>query len=476
MKKINIFLQSKYFILLVSIVYLLMYMINKPIIYAGISLSLVLGLIFVMTTITYSMLFLNNAKPLVPTLTLFIYNLGFLTNIEYKKFQMSAIYIISFLFLYLIILLVIHIIKFKKKIVITKLNISLLLFVLMPIFTYIIFPSNLVIFGSFIGLVYYMFYMLIFNTTSIKDNIEYISYLVLAIVVILIVETLFYMGSFFVIKKLPLNIESIKVGIRSSWSVGGHNQMGYGSINQTMIHLLFFSPILIYFTIKNKNKLSYFYLFLSVAVIIAISGSRGALLSFLLFLPVYIYYLIKYTKSQLRLNILFLLLVVLIFLIVNYNFVSVIVSNLSKNFSIKDLDKYSSGRINLYKIAIEIFKESPVIGMGLRSTDAIRGQLPFFHFHQTFLHQLAVGGIIGLLILLVFIYQSVKLLFNKTYTKSQSLMFKLIFIGYLSSQVYGLTDNTYSHQAYMFVYVSIFALIDTITKKKITLPKHIKKA
>lgn len=120
----------------------------------------------------------------------------------------------------------------------------------------------------------------------------------------------------------------------------------------------------------------------------------------------------------------------------------------------------SNGRINIWNIGINKWKENIMFGPGICSVMMVLNtalgyqEVPLV-FHCTIIEVLVVGGVLGLVFFSVHMYQKYKALF-----KMDRLFLTTSLIGYVIVDIYGLIDNTYYMYYYMIVLVVIMASID----------------
>lgn len=129
-----------------------------------------------------------------------------------------------------------------------------------------------------------------------------------------------------------------------------------------------------------------------------------------------------------------------------------------------------NGRKELYISAIEHFKTSPltiILGPGfccdLRNLTTAAGvQLGPQVFHSTFFQTLVMGGVFGILMLLIHLFQK-----YKTTIKLGLPFILTIGIGFICVDLYGLIDNTYHMYYFMIPLVIILAVMDNASFNKI---------
>ena len=122
-----------------------------------------------------------------------------------------------------------------------------------------------------------------------------------------------------------------------------------------------------------------------------------------------------------------------------------------------DLNDYSSGRIDLYKQAIQLFLENPITGVGT-SLAVLYNVTPWFH--STLFDTLAATGIIGTTMMGVHMFQKYRLLIKNR--KDTFVVF--VFIGFISSGLYGMIDVAYYNLIWLMIFAIVLACVEVQTK------------
>jgi len=109
-----------------------------------------------------------------------------------------------------------------------------------------------------------------------------------------------------------------------------------------------------------------------------------------------------------------------------------------------NLDSSWGYRVAMYRVAADIFKENPLIGVGVGDyqsaaktaldkndhgfSEAFKTFLPKRHFHNQYLNVLVQGGLIGLILMLMIFYYLVKLTIEDPELKELSLIFAVVML------------------------------------------------
>ena len=242
--------------------------------------------------------------------------------------------------------------------------------------------------------------------------------------------------------------------------------------------LLFF--IVLAFSQHESFKRQIFTLISLLFGFIAIigSGTRGAWLSCLLLVGVYLYFIFKQkTKLILRSKIILLFIIVIIFFIVSLN--EPLQNRVQNGYT--QISSWINGdqspnnvslRLNMYKKAINNIKDVPFFGYGLRTSNinlfkndsSSMGVISarFNHLHNAFLTNYYNGGIflLGALLLILFVPMIIFLKANsQNRTNPVFIAGVLLTVGYASiGMINILLGDTYMNGFYTF-FLAIFMLL-----------------
>ncbi|MDB9950679.1 O-antigen ligase family protein [Candidatus Thioglobus sp.] len=244
--------------------------------------------------------------------------------------------------------------------------------------------------------------------------------------------------------------------------------------------LLFFIVLAFSFSQHEslKHRVFSFIALLFGLVAIVGSGTRGAWLSFLLLLGVYLYFVFKQqNKLFMRSKI---IIVVIIVSIVTVTSFSQSIKNRSQvaytqidNWLSGDINPSSVGlRLNMYKKAIDDIEDVPFFGYGLRTSNINLFQndfsgmgvisVRFNHLHNAFLTNYYNGGIflLGALLLILFVPMIIFLKANSQNRENPVFIIGvLLTVGYASIGMFNiLLGDTYMNGFYTF-FLAIFMLL-----------------
>ncbi|MDB9864869.1 O-antigen ligase family protein [Candidatus Thioglobus sp.] len=250
--------------------------------------------------------------------------------------------------------------------------------------------------------------------------------------------------------------------------------------------LLFFIVLAFSFSQHEslKHKVFSFIALLFGLVAIVGSGTRGAWLSFLLLLGIYIFFLYKQKNKLSKKS-----KIIVVFVI------ATLITFGSFNDSLKDrsqiayteINSWISGnraptsvglRLEMYRLAFEKIEDVPFFGHGYRTSNVVvfensttpggRLSYTFNHLHNTYLTQYFNGGFVLLAALLLLLFVPLIIFLKANSQDRENPIFisgVLLTIGYTSiGMVNILFGDTYMNGFYTF-FLAIFMLLSTKTKK-----------
>lgn len=162
--------------------------------------------------------------------------------------------------------------------------------------------------------------------------------------------------------------------------------------------------------------------------------TRGAFFGVVVF--VLILYLIKESKTPIFYTPLKLLIILMV-LIIAFNFsefliafndflydINFEISPISKLVTLAKIDNIDNGRMVIYKSAIEMFKQNPVLGNGLAAFRDVRNT----YEHNIFLQLLNEGGILFSFVHFVLILRTIEIIINKNNRYKRDYRYFIIFL------------------------------------------------
>lgn len=448
MKKIEVFLQSNLFLILVNGLAFFgfisrgenqiynTYVLVGFLILLSILLILFKNTIYIVPIALGIMYGYNTQNPNLNTIS----DLGFIYLIP--AFALSSI--------------VIHWIRFKpkfKKGVLTKPYLWIAIAYIASIFYVNVTATYLQL--SLVGFLYLLLYQ--FFRQTMKTDESYMMRVLFFASLLLLAELAYNIGLGYFLENLdkPLR-ERISLGMKASWY---HGDFGWANINDVVIHITLLMGAQFYFIVKYPKNILYWIFPLLTGFIVFVSASRGGYLSIALSFMLYIPYVLKKTNKWGILNMIYAFILVGLTLY-ELRLVVEIAYEIAIQGGFEDLDSFSSSRITLYKHALDIYKEFPVFGGGWEAMIDIGNPDRIQVFHSTLFHTLAVMGTFGLLGLFYYFYQTFKYLFTK-----RNLAKSLILIGIIVSQIHGLIDNTMYMIIYTLVTLMLFSMLETVENK-----------
>lgn len=244
-------------------------------------------------------------------------------------------------------------------------------------------------------------------------------------------------------------------------------------LDVTAMMIIVAEAVIFSFSAKTiKGKMPLFTKICVIITIIAVFLSGKRMLSLIsIIVPIFVY-LISQKKASKKIGVLLVALVFLFFAMIYFsnNIDTLYNSRFFYRFantfiSLKSNSDITTGRTSLYALAIEVFKQHPVFGVGVGKFIAASGSETAVH--NTYLQVLCEQGIVGIVMyiipLLTFLLNTIKLVrntkeddLNMRYYKF-SLFFQLIYI------MYAMTENV---NVNMFGYVIYFLVISIYLSAK----------
>ncbi|TVP86223.1 MAG: O-antigen ligase domain-containing protein [Acholeplasmataceae bacterium] len=361
--------------------------------------------------------------------------------------QMGFPYIAFFIFL---LGPVIHIIRFRPKPKFGRLMIGLVLIAvayLVPL-TYLPFDVRAIP-VSIMGVLYVLVYLFLSSTT--KGNLDYLFK-------IMIFANLLFTAQVFVYVYRGMQLfpdQDLYRRLLQGWN----RNLGWANINDMCFYIALTFPAYVYFIFKKPQSWLYWALMLLPVTAVILSTSRGGAISFsIAFLGSLFLIAVRGRKPQL-LRGLVVFGVAAVFFALNYGMFELWWEIYFDSFG-DDLNAFSSGRIAIYKLGLDVFREYPLFGGGWLSLQLLRPGARLFAYHSSVIQALAAMGLFGLVALLVHYFQVFSYMFEKV-----SLEKSLFLIGYVASQVHGLIDNVQFDLPYSVLIVIFFAVWETAERK-----------
>ena len=246
---------------------------------------------------------------------------------------------------------------------------------------------------------------------------------------------------------------------------------------------MFFAVLVFYQQESSKYKIFTLLSLFSGLFVIVASGTRGAWLSFLLLLGVYLYFLYKQkAMANVRSKI------IVVFIII------VVLSVISLNQSVKyrthlaysETTAWLSGdttpnavsmRLEMYKTVIDNVKDVPFFGHGLRTSNIVlyslappRFQgyiLSFNHLHNAYLTNYFNGGVFLLVTLFLLLFAPLRLFIKANSRNQEDPIFisgVMLTLGYASYGMVNILFGDVFMNAFYVFFLAIFLLLTTRLK------------
>ncbi len=233
--------------------------------------------------------------------------------------------------------------------------------------------------------------------------------------------------------------------------------LGWGIDNNVATILLIASPMAFYLALTEKHKLLYTVLgILNFAFTLA-TFSRGGILFGTLGAIVTVLVALKLGDRKTRLTIFIPCLVtILALLVVYFIYMEPVNAHILKLINIDDHG--ISGRDDLFREAVDVFRENPVFGAGLGFDGEYYKQpegMYFYWFHSTFFQILGCTGAVGLGAYAVYYFVRYFIVLRRL---EQNTFAQFAFIGLLFFEAYSLIDTGTFIPYPIMVYVMLLTL------------------
>ncbi len=407
-------------------------------------------LVFILVLV---LIFFENTLYSLPMFT------GFLFIISNSSITFDTLDTFGFPHIALILLLsslLIHFIRYKSKIKIGGLFLGLLLIAIAYLIPLLYTDFTLKAFSvSIVGLMYFILYVFLFSTMK-KSNIDYLFKLFIVISLLLVSQLTTKIIRATLDNSTLDFIEVLEWGLSHNW---GPN-FGWANINDVAFYITLTFPAFIYIIFKYPKNIFSWLLTILPVVAIAISGSRGGIIGFSIAVILIILLLLSRGQKYHYFGFMVIIIILLTLGILYNDVVIKTIQTMIASLQQGTINAISSSRIFIYSEGIKIFNDNPIFGSGWISIQLVAdasgwSEWRLYMFHSTIIHVLATMGIFGLIALLIHYFQIFKILFNNF-----TLEKKLIFIGYIATQIHGLIDNVQFAVPYSVLIPIIFVVLE----------------
>ena len=256
-------------------------------------------------------------------------------------------------------------------------------------------------FAAFLGLLPFAVYELIVNCCNGMKKTDFVNY---------VCKAFAYLGLLISVQLVIYYIR-VFVGIIPE---GAEVHLGWGISNGAATVLLATMPITMYVAVSDK-KLWRSVLFALLSVLqfagVLATVSRGAILVGIAEFVLMIIASVIFNKHR-KVYLFIYILLAAIAIALCVLFKDRLIAFIERAFS-NGLD--GSGRDNIYKEAVEVFKENKIFGVGFGyiGKNSFLNMYPMYYFHSTFFQTIASLGLFGLAASLFMYYKRIKFAFAK---------------------------------------------------------------
>lgn len=403
--------------------------------------------------------FFKNSVYTIPIILVMLFSLG-IPDMGLDTFDVA---LTGFISIFLIILgFIVHLIKFKVKLKLKTIGLSLALAAIsffIPVIYSPFAPVGVML--SLLGALYFLIFLYYANTIE-GNQLHYLMrvFALLGLMLSFQIVSIWFVG---LSTYTGTNIIADFINIFPSSELG---LPGWGNMNDLTIHLVLFTSVVIYYLHKYPKHI-FPWLFLGwVGFWIYVSNARGSMVTITLAaLGTILYAIFKRNKRQL-INLAISVVLAIILLIVLEPLVKQVFDSFFNTIDFNDPNTMLTGRITLWieheASALNEFLRNPIFGTGWYNERFILapGENRITIYHSTFFQVLATGGIVGIMILIYHFICVFKLF--KTHIKYKAV--SALMFTYLLSQLHGLMDNTQYMLHFSVVTYIAFAVIENIPK------------
>lgn len=463
LNKLKGFIESKYFLIILSIVTFLSWLFNFDSI--GPQPKFDMLEIFMISIYALIIAFiLIFFKETIYTFPLIIQAIIMLSNQNMGMDSLNNLFFIYVILAILIISFIYHLFKYKVKLNLGTLGVGLLIFAVAYVLSlsgYFLdqkpFEISIIVI-SLMGFGYFGFYVF-YRSTNKENHLPYLlkSLYYLSFVVILQTVTMFII--YFIDNKAQGSfLDTIKVAIDQRWMYEKNGiivrlSVGWGVGNNIAGLLAMLLPVNMYFLFISKfkkDKILHLATMVLSLIIIVLTTSRGAYLGVLAFMIIFLlaiilYAKIDYKKYKKELIIGGIILVIIAVPLGIYMF------DFFKSFM--SSNSILNGREEDWSDAIKYFLEYPVFGKSWYSD--MWEDNSFRSYHNTILHTLATMGMFGLFAL---IYHHIGVI--HLFIKNKGFETLVVSGMLIITHVHGMVDNTYYAPLHLLPLLILFIAIE----------------
>ncbi len=366
-------------------------------------------------------------------------------------FMVAVIFFVSF---------IVHIIKYKVKLKLNALGLSLVLVAISFLIPLIYRPFTQSAFIlSIMGVVYLFIYL--FYSNTIKGNQMNYMFRNLAMIGLMLSFQLVAMFVNNLITNPNLQNVNLYQHFLDIFPVNDVDLPGWGNVNDLTIHIVLSCAAVFYYLRKYPKNLIPWFALGWVGIWIMLSFSKGSMATIVVVaLGAVVYAIFKRNKRQI-INLGFIILLGVILILLNIPLITQIIENYKSSVDAGP-EAFLTGRLRLWwddpQSAVSLFREYPLFGYGWDTPLFILApaQNRVTIYHSTFFHVLATGGIFGIAAL-IFHFVQIGLLFKR---KPMDVAKYALLFTYLVTQAHGMVDNTQWMVHYTIVTLLVFSVLD----------------
>ncbi len=349
--------------------------------------------------------------------------------------------------------MIVHFIRFRHHFKMSWLAFSFLLtaisYVIPLLYTEVTYISVVLSLTGFLYLALYFF----FKDTSEAKLETILRYFFYASVTLMLQIGFVIITGYIRLSQIYNAADTLRIGLKTGW---GRTDYGFGNINSLLIHLTILSGGVMYKIIKQPKIIIYWFVAIIQMIIVVLSGSRGGYLAWTILIFLYFIILGVYGKKW----------QVGVAAIIGFAFVSLafhqiegikIIFEVLKQGGLNDLNNFSTGRIELFRKGLAVFKQNPLFGAGWTHAYEPETHNPtrVMIYHSTVIQTLAISGLFGMAVLVFY-----SIIVPVVSLKRFNLQVFIALTVWIVTMIHGLIDNTIHLIIYTLLTMILFAAVE----------------
>jgi O-antigen ligase len=223
----------------------------------------------------------------------------------------------------------------------------------------------------------------------------------------------------------------------------------------------------------GKNKLSTVVLLIIHGFALLATGARMPLIAFILIFLIMTFRgiryekgIIYYTKNTKYILILFMLVVIAATFIMKSGVFSTTISRLEVLFTEHNGGNSANGRIERYKVALEMFKNHPVFGCGIGSFPLFFSSIDSRDYpHNIFLELLSETGMVGFLVFICSVTIAITRFYKANKNNKYNILCIAIFISFLYMFLNAMISGDINDNRLLFTFIALSSILPILSSR-----------